>query len=450
MTLAQKFGYGALAAAIVGAFVISEFLVLPRKSSERETVVYWEKWTGSEGEAMRKVVEAFNASQDQYEVKMLTVTAIQNKTMLATAGAVPPDVAGLFGDNVAQYASSNAVRPLDDLIERDGIKREDYIPVYWDICSMGGMTWCLPSTPASTALHYNLEHWKEAGLDPNKPPKTIEELDQMVDKVSRIKVNGSQKTIERAGFLPAEPGWWRAQFGYIFGGQLWNPETGELTCDSPENIRAFTWTKTYVDKFGFQAVNDFKGGFGAFSSPDNPFISGKVSSVLQGVWMANFIKEYSKDGALKWAAVPFPYPADRPDLKDSTYAGLDILTIPKGAKNVEGAWAFIKFVQSQKGMEMLCLAQGKHTPLVKVSDEFWKEHRNPYIKLFHSLAFSRNAKAPPQLGIWPEYAAELENAFDKINRGTDPAVALRYVKQRIQPKLDREIKLRQKREEAAQ
>ncbi len=450
MNLVHKIGYGALAAAVVGSFAISEVLVLPSEEPNRETVIYWEKWTGSEGEAMRKVVEAFNASQTKYRVKMLTVTAIQNKTMLATAGAVPPDVAGLFGSNVAQYVASNAVRPLDDLIERDGIKKEDYIPVYWEGCSMNGMTWCMPSTPASTALHYNLDHWREAGLDPNKPPKTIEELDQMVDKISVVKTEGQRKTITRAGFLPAEPGWWRAQFGVIFGGQLWDPETAQITCDSPENIRAFAWTKTYSDKFGFQAVSDFRGGFGAFSSPDNAFISGKVSSVLQGVWMANFIQDYTKEGQLKWAAAPFPHPADRPDLANSSYTEQDILTIPRGAKNVEGAWAFIKFVQSQKGMEMLCLGQGKHTPLVKVSDEFWQKHKNPYIKLFHSLAFSKNAKAPPMLGIWPEYAAELENAFDKINRGEDPGTALRYVKQRIQPKLDREISLRHKREEAAQ
>jgi len=166
--------------------------------------------------------------------------------------------------------------------------------------------------------------------------------------------------------------------------------------------------------------------------------------------MANFIEQYTKPGEFHWAAAPFPYPANRPEAKNSTYAGLDVLAIPKGAKNVEGAWAFIKYVQSQEGMELLCMGQGKHTPLVKVSEKFWQTHKNPYIKLFHELAMSPTAKAPPKLGIWPQYSAEMENAADRIDRGEDPAAALKYVKQRMQPKLERELLLREKRELTAQ
>lgn len=450
MSLVQKLAAALVAAIIAAAFVASELLVRPKPSADREIVVYWEKWTGFEGDAMRAVVDAFNKSQDKYEVRMLTVTAIQNKTMLATAGGVPPDVAGLFGDNVAQYAMANAVRPLDDLFERDGLKREDYIPVYWNICTLGGLTWALPSTPASTALHYNTDHWKEAGLDPSKPPETIEEFDAMIEKISKVEKDGDKTVIKRAGFLPREPGWWRSQFGYIFGADLWDPETQQLTCDSPENIEAFTWAQSFARKFGITSINDFRGGFGSFSSPDNPFLNGKVSSVLQGVWMANFIEQYTKPGEFHWAAAPFPYPANRPEAKNSTYAGLDVLAIPKGAKNVEGAWAFIKYVQSQEGMELLCMGQGKHTPLVKVSEKFWQTHKNPYIKLFHELAMSPTAKAPPKLGIWPQYSAEMENAADRIDRGEDPAAALKYVKQRMQPKLERELLLREKRELTAQ
>ncbi|MCG9895382.1 MAG: hypothetical protein MH204_07900, partial [Fimbriimonadaceae bacterium] len=123
------------------------------------------------------------------------------------------------------------------------------------------------------------------------------------------------------------------------------------------------------------------------------------------------------------------------------------LVIPKGAREPEGAWEFVRFVQSQKGMELLCLGQKKHSPLAVVSDEFWREHENPSIRLFYELAKSPSAQAPPKLGIWPEYSAEMNNAFDRIQRGADVRTALRDVVKRMQPKLDDELALRRARQE---
>jgi len=57
-------------------------------------VTYWEKWTSFEGDAMRAVVDAFNRKQKRVFVKLLTVSGIENKTLMAVAGGNPPDVAG--------------------------------------------------------------------------------------------------------------------------------------------------------------------------------------------------------------------------------------------------------------------------------------------------------------------------------------------------------------------
>ncbi|POA37368.1 hypothetical protein C1893_31655, partial [Pseudomonas sp. MPR-ANC1] len=84
---------------------------------------------------------------------------------------------------------------------------------------------------------------------------------------------------------------------------------------------------SYATRFGAQQVQTFKSGFGNFSSPQNAFIDGKVGSVLQGVWMANYINMYDKK--LNWFAVPFPHPKDRPDLAEVSFANFDTLQIPK-------------------------------------------------------------------------------------------------------------------------
>ncbi|HZP82405.1 MAG TPA: ABC transporter substrate-binding protein [Chthonomonadaceae bacterium] len=407
----------------------SEAITAPHREPGPVHITYWEKWTGFEGDAMQAVVDAFNRSQNRVHVDLLTISGIENKTLLAVAGGNPPDVAGLYGPNVAQYADDNAVLPLDDYCQRFGITAEQYIPAYWKIGFYRGHVYALPTTPASTALHYNKQMFQEAGLDPNRPPKTIEEMDADAEKITTRR-NGR---IDKAGFMPAEPGWWNYGWGYIFGGRLWDGKAN-ITANSPENVRAFAWIASYSKKYGATELQTFRSGFGNFSSPQNAFLASKVAMELQGVWMYNFIDKYAPK--LQWGAVAFPYPADRPDLANSTFVDEDILVIPRGAKHPDEAFEFIRYVQSQEGMELLCMGQRKHTPLVKVSEAFWKQHPNPFIRLFAELPRGKNTYSPPQIGLWPEYHAELNNAFDEVALlQKTPQEALDAVQARMQPKL---------------
>jgi multiple sugar transport system substrate-binding protein len=276
----------------------------------------------------------------------------------------------------------------------------------------------------------------EAGLDPGRPPRTIEEMDAFAKRITRRDRNGR---IARGGFIPSEPGWWNWGWGCVFGGRLWDGK-GRITANSPDNVRAFEWIRSYSRKYGATDLQTFRSGFGNFSSPQNAFLSSQVAMELQGVWMYNFINMYSPE--LDWAAAPFPYPADRPELRDQTFVDEDVLVIPRGSKHPREAFEFMAYVQSQEGMELLCMGQRKHSPLVKVSHRFWKTHPNPYVRLFARLAHSRAAIAPPKLPIWPEYGAELNNAYDQIALlKKTPREALDAVQARMQPKLDQYLRI---------
>jgi ABC-type glycerol-3-phosphate transport system substrate-binding protein len=432
------------AAAVLGlAAWYSEVVVRPPARPGVVEVTYWEKWTSFEGDAMRAVVEAFNRRQSRIHVKLLTVSGIENKTLMAVAGGNPPDVAGLYGPNVAQYADDRAILPLDDLCKRHGIRPSQYIRCYWDIGVYRGRVYSLPTTPASTALHYNRAMLKDAGLDPDRPPRTIEELDAYTDTITRRDERGR---IARAGFMPSEPGWWNWGWGCVFGGKLW--DGGErITANSAENVRAFDWIRSYSERYGATDLQTFRSGFGNFSSPQNAFLAGQVAMELQGVWMHNFISMYAPK--LDWSAAPFPHPADRPDLAGQTFVDEDVLVIPSGARHVREAFEFVAYVQSQEGMELLCMGQRKHSPLVSVSKRFWDTHPNPYVRLFADLAKGPNAIAPPKLPIWPEYGAELTNAFDEIALlKKTPRQALDAVQARMQPKLDQYLRIARLRGEA--
>ena len=162
---------------------------------------YWEKWTDFEFDAMKKTVEAFNASQDRIQVDILSVSGIENKTLMAVAGGIPPDVAGLYGENVAQYADDHAVIQLDDLARENGITEDRYIPCFWDPGVIRGKLFSLPSAPATVALHYNTALLKKAGA--HEAPTSTEEMDRLADRMTK---RGTGGKLLVSGFLPYRAG----------------------------------------------------------------------------------------------------------------------------------------------------------------------------------------------------------------------------------------------------
>ena len=411
---------GALGAVVVGTVFYSEMIVKPKAHDGKVVVTYWEKWTSFEADAMRDVVDEFNKSQDKIFVDYLSVSSVDQKTLLATASGIPPDLAGLYGPNMAGYAEYDALTDMTQMAAEAGIKRENYIPVFYDMCTMNGKLLALPTTPASVALHYNKDILKKGGWDPDKPPTTFEELDKMDAQL--MKKEGDKVVL--SGFMPAEPGWWPWAWPYYFGGSLFDEKGQVVTADKPENIKAYDWMAGYAKRYGAQAFADYKSSLGGFDSPQNAFINGKLGSEIQGVWMANFIGKHNKK--LNWAAAPFVHPADRPDLAGSSMVDLDIIVIPTGAKHVKEAFEFLKFVESQHGMEKLCFGQKKVSPLAVQSPEFEKNHPNPFVGLFRQLCFGKNVISPPKTPIWAEYQSRLGPMIDEMNLGTKtPAQAMK-------------------------
>ena len=118
--------------------------------SKRVHITYWEKWGSFEAEAAQKMVDAFNAAQDEVFCHYIRTSQVDRKAMLAIVGGQPPDVVGLWSDNVAPFAEAAALMPLDDLMAGGGLDEGHYIPKYLDMCRYEGRTYVLPTTPVST------------------------------------------------------------------------------------------------------------------------------------------------------------------------------------------------------------------------------------------------------------------------------------------------------------
>jgi multiple sugar transport system substrate-binding protein len=427
----------AIAAGLRAAVLSLPFLLVSCTGGDEYTrdgriiIDYWEKWQGFERDAMAAVVDKYNASQDKVFVRYVSQSQIDRKLLLATAGGNPPDVAGFWSHTIMAYAEKGALMPLDRLMERDGIRHEDYLPAVIDGCEYRGVTWGLPSTPATIALHYNKKLFREAGLDPERPPRTLQELEEYARKLTKRDASGK---IVQLGFSPSDPGWWSPMWGYFFGADLVDEDARHIMLNSPEGLEAYTWLARFMEEYGRADVRQFEAAAGQFASADNTFMSGRLAMQIQGVWMSSFIDQFAPD--LEWGVAPFPVPFDSEH--GMTIIECDMLVIPKGASHVEEAWDFIKFTQRPENMELLCLGQRKFSPLVTVNEEFHEKHPNPYIRVFRELAESPDARAVPKMPVWDEYRSELGMTFEEVwIRGTAPAVALQRLEQRIQSRLDR-------------
>ncbi|MDK2971992.1 MAG: multiple sugar transport system substrate-binding protein [Candidatus Sumerlaeota bacterium] len=398
--------------------------------TERVHVVYWEKWADEEQAAMEELVDRFNRSQDRILVEYVQVTDIRGKLLLATIGHNPPDVAGVFAETILKYSDRDALMPLDHYMERDGISPEDYLPAVIELCEYRGFYWGLPATPASLALHYNKKHFRQAGLDPERPPRTIAELDEYARKLTRYDEDGH---IVQLGFAPVEPSWFKAWYIWWFGGEHWDGKS-EMTLTTKPCLETFRWVRSFPETYGAVELHRFLSGGGQFRSAQNLFLNEKLSMQLQGVWMANFIESYNP--GMEWGVAPFPSVSE--ELSDVTFVDSDILVIPNGARHPDEAWEFIRFVQRQENMEALCKAQRKFSPLKAVSPEFYTNHPNPNIDLFRHLAESPNAHPVPRFPIVEVMRDEMSVAMDKVwLREDTPEKALEHAEKIMQSELDR-------------
>ncbi len=426
-------------------------------------VDYWEKWTGPEGAQMASIVDDFNRTVGQQKhiyVRIVTTSNIDKKTLVAVAGGVPPDLAGMWDPQLVQFAAQGALMPLDQLAAEHGITAATYKKVYWDACHWDGHLYALVSTPATIALVYNKAAFRDsadqlraAGLDPERPPRTMDELDRYAKAVERKDPAGR---LTRSGILPAAA-WYLYVTPYWYGGDVWDPAARRFTLTSQACVKTFEWVQSYSRRLGAKSVTDFKTGMGNFDSPQNPFLAGTEVMQQQGPWMANFILSYrpsmfgvpdekgydtklpaaQRKAMCEWGAAPFPQ-ADGlgPPI---TYAAFDTLIIPKGAKHPREAFEFAAYVNTQPVMEKLNNMHSKNSPLAAVSDDFLQHHKNPYIDVWDDLARSPNARGIPQVPIWPEAEDEIAALVQRLVLNPDLPVkpALAELQDRLQGKYDR-------------
>ncbi len=234
----------------------------------------------------------------------------------------------------------------------------------------------------------------------------------------------------------------------MFGGSLYDAAHDRATVASKECIRAYEWIGRCAARINPASAGAFANSYArSFHSPEDPFISGHAAMIVQGPWLANFIRHYNP--SLDYAAVPVPLWPDVPD-PDQPRGMLeaDVLMIPRGCPHPEESFAFLSYMQSQEIQEQLASEHCKSSPMARVSDEFMRTRANKSVAVHDAITASPRVEVLPQTRAWKPYADLLIGAFDEVWSGGDARAVMSRVQSRAQAILDKAALLRSRREGA--
>jgi multiple sugar transport system substrate-binding protein len=203
--------------------------------------------------------------------------------------------------------------------------------------SFGNKVWVMPLfANADFVLHWNKAHFREAGLNPDKGPETIAELDAVIQRLTRERGGD----LERVGMEP-----WNLYghgntiqaWGYAFGGSFYDEVRDELTFNHARVLRAVEWYTGWVRRLGLERVNRLRQ---EVATPGVHFFgSGRWS--IHALTSPNLREVQKHDSALQIGAAPLP--GEPPGRSGSVAIGGHVIGAPPSPRR-EQAWDFMRYI----------------------------------------------------------------------------------------------------------
>ncbi len=167
------------------------------------TVELWHFWGSPvRHNALRRVISACQQQLPNIKVND-TVKPVGEiwTSNLATvaAGAGMPDVIVSDRRTLPREAADGVYMSLQPWADRDNVRRDQFYNWAWDQGVYNGEIYGIPHETDVTVLFYNKDLFRQAGLDPDRPPATWDDLERYADKLDKIGPDGK---LERVAFFP--------------------------------------------------------------------------------------------------------------------------------------------------------------------------------------------------------------------------------------------------------
>ena len=349
--------------------------------------------------------------------------------LTAISGGNPPDAVMLtLKGQLSDMVANGAAYCLDDLIARDKIDMSKFLDTSLYGYKYNGKYYGLPFMGFNLGLYWNKRAFREAGLDPEKPPKTTEEVIEYAKKLTKRDASGK---IVQLGFCSND--FMCAAAAY--NTRYFDEKTGKYTLDNPQMVKALEYLRTFYQELGIdpQETQNFIRSAGAYLTPEDIFQSGKAAMVTDGNWMVNFIK------TVEYGATTLPYSRDFPQLEGLNYIEYNPHFIPSGSKNIDAAWDLYKFmivdpVNTVRFADAVAnLPQLKEIPTTFQSDLF----NNPVWRMFVNAANNKNCIPYPLIPLYNEFSSKMSEVTEQISliRNTDIRALLKRTEEELNSQL---------------
>lgn len=162
---------------ILGLYVLSNSVKI-LASEEPVTITFYNWVSIEEGtrDQIKAVIKQFETENPniRVDVKPVQVSDILNQLMIMSIAGNVPDIAQVHPEDVITLASSGVLAPTDNILS-SGFKQDLQQSLY-NLTVYQGEHYGIPWAPAGPGFLYNKKLMKQAGLDPNSPPETIQEF----------------------------------------------------------------------------------------------------------------------------------------------------------------------------------------------------------------------------------------------------------------------------------
>ena len=176
---------------LAGTAALAAAPLLPAHAQgAKTTIIWWHAMTASLGEQVKYLTDKFNQSQNAVEVQQIYkggYSDLLNATIAASRAGQAPHIAQIFEVGTGtMLAAGKAVRQVWELAKETGvhIDPKSYIPSVRGYYSLAdGRMASMPFNSSTAVMWYSKDAFRKAGLDPDAPPQTWEDVHKAADAI---------------------------------------------------------------------------------------------------------------------------------------------------------------------------------------------------------------------------------------------------------------------------
>lgn len=351
--------------AVLMALLMMMSCVLTASAEELSgTVTMWSFPLSPDDQAMfAPIIEAFNELYPNVtiDIQHLPWSGRYEKMLTAIAGGEAPNVVYLNDFQVPLFAATDNLVPIADLYTEDELSAM-YTEGSLRALSYDGQVYALPILQNSLGYMYNVDLFVEAGLDPDNPPATWDELKEAAAKLTKTDANGE---IVQAGIRydlnRPSPITSIMNFVWQAGGNILD-ENNNVIINSAETANALNYVKSLFDEGYAQKSNMTGGGY--------EFASGKVGIELDAE-PSKVTQVINANPDLNFKVGPI-----LTGEKKVGYVTVGSYAMFSKADNREATIAWVKFLTNAENTKSILAAAGFASPRKDVdSSEYLTDER---------------------------------------------------------------------------